>query len=243
MSRFFVEGSFSVGDRVALAGGDAHRLAGVLRAVPGDSVEILDGRSRRFDGRVREVGRERVTVELVAELPPARREAALAITLAQGVPKGQKMDFVVEKTVELGAARIVPLLSERAVARAEGAQKIERWRRLAKAAALQCGRELVPEVTEPLSFGEALALGREHDAMLMPWELAEARPLRERIVEIGDARRILVLIGPEGGFSQREAHEAAAAGALLISLGPRILRTETAAIVLMAALLALRGEL
>ncbi|TAM72703.1 16S rRNA (uracil(1498)-N(3))-methyltransferase [bacterium] len=244
VNRFFVEGAFEVGQRAGLTGADAYKLTSVLRAAPGDRVEILDGHSRRFTGIVREVGRDRVEVELTAALEEGQREASLAITLAQGIPKGQKMDFVVEKAVELGVRRIVPLVSERTVARPEGRDgKVERWRRLAKSAALQCGRGYVPEVTAPLDLDAVLTLGAAHDAVLMPWELAEPRPLRERLDEIGAGRRLLVIVGPEGGLSQREAEQARVAGAHLISLGPRILRTETAALVLMAALYALRGEL
>ncbi|TAM57712.1 16S rRNA (uracil(1498)-N(3))-methyltransferase [bacterium] len=244
VSRFFVEGTFDVGDRVELEGGDARKLAGVLRAVPGDRVDILDGHSRRFAGLVREVGRDRVSVELAAALTEPPREAGLAITLAQGIPKGQKMDFVVEKAVELGVRTIVPLVSERTIARPQGADgKVERWRRLAKSAALQCGRERVPEVRTPLDLAGVLQLGAAHDAVVMPWELAEQRPLRERLADFGAAGSILVIVGPEGGLSQHEAERARLAGAHLISLGPRILRTETVALVLIAALYALRGEL
>ncbi|MDE2573267.1 MAG: 16S rRNA (uracil(1498)-N(3))-methyltransferase [bacterium] len=242
MRRFFVEGSSALGECVALTGGDAHKLVDVLRAAPGDRLEILDGRSRRFAGVVRQASRERVLVELVEELAAADRESTLAVTLVQGIPKGQKMDFVVEKAVELGVARIIPLLTERSVARAEG-RKVERWRRLAKAAATQSGRTRIPPLSEPMTLDRVLALGSEHDAVIMPWELAEPRPLADRLAEIPSARRLLALIGPEGGFSQREAEQAHAAGALLISLGPRILRTETAGVVLIAALLALRREL
>jgi len=245
MNRFFVDGTFRVGDRVELTGGDARKLADVLRATAGDGVEILDSASRRFEGIVREIARECVSVELVGESAAPSREAGLQIALAQGIPKGQKMDFVVEKAVELGVARIVPLVSERTIARPDAEQhgKLERWRRLARAAALQCGRERIPEITAPLELDEVLALRNAYDAVLMPWELADPRPLRERLAEIDGGRRLLVLIGPEGGFSQREAERARDAGAHLISLGPRILRTETAAIVLMAALYALRGEI
>ncbi len=244
MNRFFVDGAFEVGQRATLAGADARKLTAVLRAVAGDRVEILDGRSSRFMGIVRDVGRDRVEVELAALLDEDQREGSLAITLAQGIPKGQKMDFVVEKAVELGVQRIVPLVSERTIARPEGRDgKVERWRRLAKGAALQCGRARIPEITAPMDLDAVLALGTAHDAVLMLWELAEPKPLREQLDEIGAGCRLLVIVGPEGGLSQREAEQARAAGAHLISLGRRILRTETAALVLTAALHALRGEL
>ncbi len=147
------------------------------------------------------------------------------------------MDFVVEKLTELGAASIVPLQSERTIVTGVSEIKIERWRRLAKTAAQQCGRDDIPAIEQPLNFHELCAQFPKYDAVLFPWELADRTPLRERLPAfVKDAQRILVAIGPEGGFSHAEADEARAAGAHLVSLGSRILRTETAALVVLSLL-------
>lgn len=201
----------------------------------GDEVEVIDSAAQRFlavivvDGRsVHARLRERVA---------GAASSGLAITVAQGVPKGQKMDFVVEKLTELGVAAIIPLQSERTIVTDVSANKIERWRRLAKTAAQQCGRSDIPQVAEPQDFAGLVSAFSGYDAVLFPWELAESAPLRETLPPlVSDARRILVVVGPEGGFSHGEADAAGAAGAHSISLGSRILRTETAALVLLSVL-------
>lgn len=225
-----------------LPGDDARKILVVLRGTPGDSLEIVDSGGRIFaaslvvDGPV-------ASASLRAELAaPAR--AVLEISLAQGIPKGQKMDYVVEKATELGIARILPFSAERTVGDGERAGKIERWRRLAKSAAQQCGRADVPDVAAPLDFAALLAAFPAYELVLVPWELAAPIPLRERLPALlGAARRVLVVIGPEGGFSGDETRAAEAAGARLVSLGSRILRTETAGLVATAALRYASGDL
>lgn len=238
MNRFFVEGRRSAGETVDFDGGDARKIALVLRMSDGDEVEIIDSAAQRFHAKLHFDGRA-VSATLGEPLPSARGEMP-HIAVAQGIPKGQKMDFVVEKLTELGAAEILPLQSERSVADASS-NKLERWRRLAKSAAQQCGRAELPIVTEPVSYEQLLAKFGLYDCVLMPWELADPAPLRERLPDlVKDARRFLVVIGPEGGFSHDEAERARAAGAQLVSLGSRILRTETAALVAVALLTYLR---
>ncbi len=159
------------------------------------------------------------------------------ITIAQGVPKGQKMDFVVEKLTELGAASIIPLQSERTIVSDVSPNKLERWRRLAKSAAQQCGRNDIPQIEDPLALRDLLARFSDYDLVLLPWELAEGAPLRETLPTLlSEMQRVLVLIGPEGGFSHAEAEAARSAGAQLVSLGSRILRTETAGLVALAVI-------
>jgi 16S rRNA (uracil1498-N3)-methyltransferase len=240
-SRFFVEGIFDAGDGVALEPDDARKLRVVLRAATGDQIEVLDSAGRLFAATLRFDG-ERASALLDRELA-APQAPALRATLAQGVPKGQKMDFVVEKATELGVASIVPFWSTRTVGGArEG--KVERWRRLAKTASAQCGRRDVPAVEEPVDFAALVERVRIFDVALVPWELAPRIPLRERIPALVErAVTILVVIGPEGGLTESEARMLEAAGAHLISLGSRILRTETAGLVTLAALLYAGGDL
>lgn len=230
------------GDLVRLPGDDARKLLVVLRAQSGDALEIVDSAGRLFAASV-VVDGTFVNASLERELAAPRR-TSLAISLAQGIPKGQKMDFVVEKATEIGLAAIVPFVAARTVGDGERAGKLERWRRLAKSAAQQCGRSDVPEVAAPLAFSELVRTFGTYDAVLIPWELADAVALRERLPAlIADARSVLVVIGPEGGFSEDEVHAARAAGAHAISLGSRILRTETAGLVAATALLYASGDL
>lgn len=201
----------------------------------GDSIDVIDSAAQHFHATLAIDGR---TVRAhLTERTSSEHVGHVQITVAQGVPKGQKMDFVVEKLTELGAAKIVPLQSERTIVTDVSANKIERWRRLAKTAAQQCGRSEIPSIAQPQSFADLCARFADYDTVLLPWELADRIPLRERLPDIvANARRILVLIGPEGGFSHAEAEAAQRAGAQLVSLGTRILRTETAALAVLAIL-------
>jgi 16S rRNA (uracil1498-N3)-methyltransferase len=241
-ARFFTSGNLELGDVVDLAGEDARKLLVVLRQATGDAVEIVDSSGRTFAGELRVDG-SRVRAELLRELA-APRPPALRIALAQGIPKGAKMDFVVEKATELGVAAVIPFASERTVGVGERDGKVERWRRLAKTAAQQCGRQDVPVVETPRSFAALLETFAMYDVALVPWELAESVPLRECLPALlARARSALVTIGPEGGLSHAEALAAREAGGHLISLGSRILRTETAGLVACSALRYASGDL
>ncbi len=241
-TRFFAAGILAVGEVIELAGEDARKLLVVLRRAAGDEVEIVDSGGRSF-GAILEIEGARVRARLARELE-GPRPPALSIALAQGVPKAAKMDYVVEKATELGIARIVPFTSERTVGEGSRDGKVERWRRLAKSAAQQCGRRDVPTVEAPLPFAALLERFAAYDLALVPWEVAETVPLRERLPGLlANARSALVAIGPEGGLSHEEALAAEAAGAHLISLGSRILRTETAGLVACSALLYASGDL
>ncbi len=233
ISRFFVEGSLAVGDIVTFDGGDARKIAVVLRKQSGDSIEIIDSTAAEFRARLQIEGRT-VRAELL-ERTATQSESAMRITVAQGIPKGHKMDFVIEKLTELGVAAIIPLKSERSVVTEIGVNKLERWNRLAKTASQQCGRSTLPSIDAPIQLRELIGRFQNYDLVLFPWELAERVSLRESLPPLmADRRNVLIVIGPEGGFSQDEAQAARDAGAELISLGARILRTETAALVLVS---------
>jgi 16S rRNA (uracil1498-N3)-methyltransferase len=226
---------------VGLAGEDARKLTVVLRRGHGDALEIVDSAGASFGAVLLLDGpapRARLETALAAAKPPALR-----ITLAQGIPKGQKMDFVVEKATELGVAAVLPFAGERTIGEGAREGKLERWRRLARAAAQQCGRADVPEIAAPTDVaGLARALGG-FDAALIPWELAPALPLRERLPALlAGARSVLVAIGPEGGLSHAEARMLEEGGGHLVSLGSRVFRTETAGLVACSALLYESGD-
>jgi 16S rRNA (uracil1498-N3)-methyltransferase len=233
--RFFVEGAHAVGATVHLEGGDAHKIRDVLRLGDGDVIEIVDAAGNLFDALLR-TRDGRLRAELVRDVTPASAVRA-QVDLAQGVPKARRMDFVVEKAAELGVRALLPFVSERTIVRDTSVAKEERWRRLARSASQQCGRTSVLDVAAPLAFNELLARFSTYDVVLFPWELAERNPLRQTLPHaIAGAESVLVVIGPEGGFSHEEARRAAVAGARLLWLGPEILRTETAGIVMLSVL-------
>ncbi len=241
--RFFVEGVHGTGDRVALATDDARKLATVLRKRSGDRIIVVDSAGVAYAATLQIEARS-ASAHLDAALERPEAESALRVTIAQAVPKGAKMDLVVEKAVELGAHAIVPVRSARVVATAAGAGKVDRWRRIARAAAQQSGRTRVPEITDVVDWSALLATFARYDRVYVPWELAGAVPLRTVFdPELPEATSALVAIGPEGGFSAAEVDAARDAGASVISLGRRILRTETAALVVLAAMRYARGEL
>jgi 16S rRNA (uracil1498-N3)-methyltransferase len=201
----------------------------------GDRIELVDSAATAFLGVIAGVGRV-VQARLEGALA-ARAPAALSVDVAQAVPKAQRMEFVVEKGTELGAGAFLPFYCERSVGRDVGAQKLARWRRLARSAAQQSGRRDVPQVFEPVEFVDLLERFDEYDAVFFAWELATPAALHERLQAALPARgRALVVVGPEGGFTHGEAEAAARRGAAFVSLGPRILRTDTAAVALLAVI-------
>jgi 16S rRNA (uracil1498-N3)-methyltransferase len=234
--RFFVEGAKEIGSVVEIEGTDAHKIEHVLRLKPGDEIVLIDSTARTFSAVIREIARS-VRAEITREIEAAESAAMLQIDVAQAVPKGQRMEFVVEKGTELGVEAFLPFVCERSVRREVGAEKLSRWRRIARTAAAQCGRKTIPQILDPLDFEGLLARSGEYDAVLFAWELAAAAPLHERLREALPARgRVLVVVGPEGGFTHAEAELAAGKGAVMLWLGQRVLRTDTAALVLLAVI-------
>jgi 16S rRNA (uracil1498-N3)-methyltransferase len=238
--RFFVEGRGEIGGSVEIAGADAHKIAHVLRLRAGDRLEIIDSTAGAFLAAIDAV-EPAVRATLVERITErAERAAALEIEVAQAVPKGRRMDFVIEKCTELGAAAFLPFHSERSVGRDVGSEKLSRWRRIARTAAQQCGRREVPPIAAPIDFATLAQRFGEYAAVLFAWETARPVPLRERLPSaLPAAGRVVVVIGPEGGFTHAEAELAERCGAAFVWLGARILRTDTAAMVLLAVIDAL----
>ena len=240
MHRFYLpDAPAGDGFECALSAEESQHAGRVLRLRAGDRVECCDGRGRAWLCELAFSGQQ-ARVRALEPLPA--NESGLRVTLYQGMPKLDKLDLIVQKATELGAHRIVPVNMARSVARAEGkdaARKQERWQRIAVEAAKQCGRALVPEVAQPMSFAAALNDMRERELMLMPYELHRGRGLASIAPGAGD---VGLLIGPEGGIAPEEAERAQQAGALPITLGPRILRTETAAIASLAMVMLRLGD-
>ncbi len=230
MSRFFVDGVLTVGDVVPIEGSDARKIVTVLRMSGGERIELIDSSGAAFKAEVN-IELRRV-MAVVREAVEPQAGASVRIAVAQAIPKAQKMDFVIEKLTELGVVRILPLHSERSVVTDVRENKLQRWKRLAKSAAAQCGRSDIPDIAAPLSLASAAGLFAGFDSVLFPWELAPRVPPLETLPALLDgAGTVLIVIGPEGGFSHEEAELARKAGAHQVWLGPRILRTETAALV------------
>jgi len=215
----------------------------VLRKESGARVQIIDSAGTAFAATLT-VDNRSVSAKLDETIDRGPVESTLAITIAQGIPKGQKMDLIVEKCTELGAAAFIPVRSYRVVGERTGEHKIERWQRIAKSAAQQSGRTTIPMVAPIASWTDLLAMFGNYDRIYLPWELADPAELRTWLPgQLENAERVLFIIGPEGGFSTDEVEKARAAGAIPISLGRRILRTETAGVAILAVLAYVRGEM
>lgn len=231
--RFFLEEAVRSGEETTLSAADSRHLSRVLRARPGDEITVVSA-NRVYRAELLTVG-EAVTVRLGEELA-AYSEAPLRLFLLQGLAKGERMEIVIQKAVELGVSRLIPVACERSVVRLSGdkaAAKRARWQKIAEAAAKQCGRTSLPEVSLPMTLSDALAELSADCRIIMPWEEADGEtvgmPLSAALAEEKPDAAALI-IGPEGGLTAQEAELAESAGARLVTLGRRILRTETAAI-------------
>jgi 16S rRNA (uracil1498-N3)-methyltransferase len=248
VARLFVAPDRLGGERVALDDEPHRYLSRVLRLKPGDAVTVFDGEGHEIAATI-ESSDARVTVLRLGQ----RRDAAPAgrpVILLQAIPKGERMDLLVQKTTELGVARICPVVSARTVvqatqaksgADARGDNRLRRWRLIAQEAARQCGRADLPIIDEPRSLDEALVMTPAGCVRFMAWEEDRAQPLRRSLT--GAEPAVALLIGAEGGFTAAEAASATSAGFTAVGLGPRILRSETAAIVAVALVQAALGGL
>ncbi len=219
----------------------AHHVAHVLRLVPGDPVVLFDGRGTVHDAVITSCARGAVSVR-VSGSRSENRESPLQVTLAQAVSSGERMDYTIQKAVELGVNAVQPLLSERCVVRLSGdraAKRLLHWQGVVAAACEQCGRNHVPEVRPLLSLRDWLEQSAGGDGLRLLLAPGAATGLRELTRPSG---AVTVLAGPEGGLSTVEADDVVRPGFLPLRLGPRVLRTETAAVALLAALQTLWGD-
>lgn len=241
--RFFIEGAVPAEGALPLAPSDVHHLRDVLRLTVGDVV-VLAGSDGSWQVRLADIG----------DVVTGKREAAVPapvvppVTLVQGIAKGERMDMVMRQATEIGVARIVPLRAERSIVRldaAKSASRTERWRRIAAEAAKQCQRADVPVVTEPVSVA-ALAPALSASAIIVCWEEApDADGIAATLdaLAVDAARDVAVVIGPEGGLTAAEVETLVASGARVASLGPTVLRTETAGVLAAALAIHERGGL
>jgi len=235
--RFTIAPERIEGDRVAFDADETRHLVRVLRLGPGDLVIAADGQGRDYQVQILALGG--TATGAILGVAPTRAESPLAISLVQGVPKGDKMETIIRATTELGVARIMPALTARTVIRADAAawrERTRRWQRVAKEATKQCGRAVVPPVEAPRALADWLASEEPADLRLCLWE-CEGVPLR-RLLDALDTtpRSATVIVGPEGGLTEDEVAAARAAGYTSVTLGRRILRTETAGPAIVAVL-------
>ena len=240
MANFFVDKNAFNNDPILIEGEEANHIIRVLRMHEGENLTIFDGEGNCADGEIEKIENKTVFVK-VTNRYASETEPNLKITLFQGIPKNPKMDLIIQKATELGVTRIVPVNTKRIVAKIEKDAKIERLQKIAFEASKQCGRAYVPKVTSPISFDSALKEMAALDAAIIPYEC-------ERDSKMGDVlpkgiKSLGIIIGPEGGFEESEVQKAIEAGVKPVTLGKRILRTETAGLIASAVALYIAGDI
>ena len=246
MRRFFVEEKNIRENTVIIKGSEARHIAQVLRLENRDKIKVFTGKRREYLAEIIQVSKKEVIGRILKE-SRLDTEPPIEITLVQGLPKSDKMNFIVQKVTELGVRRIIPVITRRTIVRLDkekGGKRRDRWQKIALEAAKQSGRTIIPEVDAITTFIQSLSNISEENLNLIPWEEEETTSLKEVLKSITNHRSpITVFIGPEGGFTSEEVEAAKEKGVVPVSLGPRLLRTETAGLVTLAMILYELGDM
>jgi len=222
---------------------EIRHLAKALRLKPGNPVILFDGEGKEFQAQITGISSQRVLFNVINESVHETSESPTEIILGIGILKSTKLDWLIQKTTELGVHEIIPFYSLRVIPRREeiaGQTRLTRWQKIAAEAAKQCGRAKIPKIQPPCSFAEVLAAFPESTRIFL-WEKEKSRTLQDALHSPGS--KVFSLVGPEGGFSQAEAKQAEESGFVPVRLGPRILRAETAGLVIVSLLQFLCGGL
>ena len=240
MQHFFVTPDQVKGDLIFVEGSDVNHMKNVLRMKIGEQVEISDGNNKKYLCEIESMSSDEVCAIIKEELN-VDTELPSKIYLFQGLPKSDKMELIVQKAVELGVFEIVPVATKRAVVKLDdkkASKKIERWQAIAESGAKQSGRDVIPEVKKVMAFKEAVQYAKSLDVLLVPYELAEGMAETKTLISnIKPGQSVGFFIGPEGGFETSEVEYAIENGAKAITLGKRILRTETAGLTTLSILM------
>ncbi|MBD3379476.1 MAG: 16S rRNA (uracil(1498)-N(3))-methyltransferase [Candidatus Omnitrophica bacterium] len=239
MSRFYVPRENIKGDRITVSGEEAHHMIDVMRIREGDEVVVFDGTGREYSGLVSRVEARLKEAEIkVMGISEDHQEPAITVTLAQAIPKKDKMDYLVQKATELGVSEIIPVVTERTVvrpAKASSSRKTDRWRKICLGAAKQCGRCDVPEVRDIVGFDPLTELFTSFDNVFFACLGQGAAPLKKAL-DRPLSGKVMLVIGPEGGFSPAEISRAGKAGCDLVSLGRRVLKSDTAGLYVLSVM-------
>lgn len=242
MHRFFIPQLYAA--EMVIKDVDAKHISKVLRMQPGDKIQIVSDDGVTAIAEIVSLQADNVVVKCLEKLAESH-EPSVKITLAQGLAKGEKMDFIIQKAVEMGASSIVPVAMEHSVVRLEGAKadkKVERWQKIAEAAAKQSKRDIIPQV-QPVQTMQQMLTNNDLQHKIIAYECEDRLGLKTALQSCDNLRELLLIIGPEGGISEFELELARKNGAVPVSLGKRILRAETAGVVALSAILYETGDL
>jgi 16S rRNA (uracil1498-N3)-methyltransferase len=230
MHKFFTPKETFTDTHAIISGDDVKHIYRVLRLENGEKIAINNLEGKEYLGEIEEITKQYVKVKIVEELG-CNNESNINITLFQGLPKSTKMDLIVQKCTELGIRKITPLITNRVDVKLKGEfKKLDRLHRIALEASKQSKRTIIPDIDEPVEFDRMIDMLSSMDMIVVPYENATGYGIRNAISEIGEKtiKNIAIVIGPEGGFEEYEIDNLKKSGANIVTLGPRILRTETA---------------
>jgi len=244
MSRYFVNSTQIIENKITIIGEDYQHLKKVLRTVKGDVITVCcDGFD--YTAQINEISNDYISSYIINKKKNLT-EAVLKVTLYQGLPKADKMELIVQKCIELGVNEIVPVITERCISKIntnnDAQNKVSRWQKIALEAAKQCNRGIIPKIGMPIKFIEAIDLASKMDLSVIPYEKETATGFSAVVSECSDVATASIFIGPEGGFTQQEIQLAESQGIKKITLGPRILRTETAGMVALSLMMYELGD-
>lgn len=240
MHHFFVTPDQVQENQIYIVGSDVNHMKNVLRMKVGEKFQVSDGNDKKYVCRIEQMNGEEVQAGILEEMQ-ADTELPSKIYLFQGLPKNDKMELIVQKAVELGVWEVIPVSTKRAVVKLDvkkALKKVERWNAISESGAKQSGRTIIPKVTSVMTYREALSYAEQLDVVMIPYELAEGMEETKQFIDaIQPGQSVGVFIGPEGGFEREEVEFAIQKGARPITLGKRILRTETAGLAVLAVLM------
>ena len=246
MPKFFVLPEKVYDNKILIDTDDVAHITRVLRLGIGDVITICDSRSRDFEAKISEISDKRIVCDIISE-KKSDTEADIFITLYQGIPKGTKMELIIQKNTELGIKRIVPVAMKRCVAKLENRKaeekKVQRWQKIAEEAAKQSGRGMIPEIAMPITLKEAASELKNCDLAFVPYECEAKNTLKPLLKSAQDVKTVGFLIGPEGGFDLEEIETLKSFDIPSVTLGKRILRTETAGIAVTSVVMYEIGDL
>lgn len=227
MSRFFVPKENIKDDIIIINSDDVSHISRVLRLTQGDEIICCDGAGNDYNVSISEVSKKEIICKILSKTK-ADTEPNISVTLIQGIPKASKMDYIIQKTTELGITSIYPCALSRCVSKVDGDKKTERWQKIAEEASKQSGRGIVPTVNAPINLKQAIEILKKADISFVPYECQEDSYLKPVLTSDKNAKSVAFLIGPEGGFDKSEIKALEDSGISIVTLGKRILRTETA---------------
>lgn len=245
MPRFFVDSDQIKDKQIEIIGQDVKHIKNVLRLLPDSNITICDGKGIDYSCKISQIDDNMIKCDIIDKLV-SKAEPETKVTLFQSLVKGDKFEWVIQKSIEIGAQEIIPMQTAHCVSKLDKSKKtkskINRWNKIAQSAAKQSGRAIVPKIADPLSYKEAVKLASGMDLAIIAYEKEDLANLKSTLADF-TGKNIGILIGPEGGFSKEEISTAKEEGIKTITLGPRILRSETAGIVLISNILYELGEM